>query len=212
MILLSLSRYNLVMRFLQYFFILLSSIYLVSCVTLPEEMASTQPQTIRWNERVQTLLRIKHWELNGLIAIHTPDGAGSANLHWQQNQQHYAISLWGPLSTPSFKLTGEPGNVTLETANGKQFNATTPESLLASQTGWKLPVSNLFYWIRGLPVPHITAQKHFDPYHRLSELDQQGWIIQFLRYSSVKGIDIPTKIFLNYPALEVKIIISQWQF
>ena len=64
---------------------------------------------------------------------------------------------------------------------------------------------------RGLPVPTAPAQKQFDQYHHLTQLIQQGWTIQYLNYISVNHIDVPNKLFLNNPELNVKIIITQWQ-
>ena len=86
-----------------------------------------------------------------------------------------------------------------------------PKFSLVKETGWNLPVSDLAYWIRGLPAPGSEAVKHFDQFHHLIELDQKGWRIQYLRYSNVNQIDLPTKIFMNYPRMSVKIVINSWQ-
>ena len=45
----------------------------------------------------------------------------------------------------------------LQTSDGKRYNAASPEQLLAEQWGFHLPVSNMKYWVRGLPVPGIPA-------------------------------------------------------
>jgi outer membrane lipoprotein LolB len=187
-----------------------SSLWLSSCVTTPSTIAP-QNQSLAWDARVQTLSSVQNWDLNALIAIRAHSDANSASLHWQQNKQHYSISLFGPLGTNSFVLTGEPGKVTLQNPKGQKFSASTPELLLAEQTGWQLPVSYLQYWIRGLPVPNLAAEKQFDTYHHLTELMQQGWKVQFLRYTSTNQVDLPSKIFINSSDLSVKIIISQWQ-
>jgi outer membrane lipoprotein LolB len=84
--------------------------------------------------------------------------------------------------------------------------------LFEQQLGSRLPVSSLYYWIRGLPVPGIEAQKQLDAFHRITVLSQQGWRIEYSRYSSINQIDLPSKMILNNSALNVKIIINQWQF
>ena len=194
-----------------FIFLLSSTLLLAGCTT-----TSTQPppqnQAVSWDSRVQNLSRIQAWNLKGSIAIRSRQEANSASLQWQQSQRNYTISLFGPLGTQSYVLTGKPGQVDLEMSDGKKFSATTPEILLAEQTGWRLPVSNLYYWVRGLPVPGVPAQKQFDAYHHLTQLSQQGWNIQYLNYVSINNIDIPNKISLNNPQLNVKIVIRQWEF
>ncbi len=187
------------------------TLLLASCASMPTGQAP-QNQNITWGSRVGTLSSVEDWDLKGLIAIRAAKDGGSANWHWRQSKNNYTISLFGPFGANSFTLTGTPSSVLLETSDGKKFNATTPELLLAQQTGWQLPISNLYYWIRGLPVPGVPAQKQFDTYHHLTALTQQGWTIHYLRYVSVNQIDLPNKIFLDNSQVNVKIIINQWQF
>jgi outer membrane lipoprotein LolB len=189
---------------------------LSSCATVssPPPVAVPQLEAPSWGNRVQTLSNLQEWDLNALIAIraNTTRQAGSANLKWKQSQQRYDILLFGPLGAGAMKLAGTPGQVSLETADGKQFSAATPEALLRQQSGWNLPVSSLLYWIRGLPVPKLPAQKSFDAEHRLRQLSQQGWTIEYLRYQSIGKIDLPDKILLGNAEVNVKIIIKNWQF
>jgi len=182
---------------------------LTSCATLPPP---AQNQDSSWAQRSKTLSQIQQWHLQGAIGIRTPEDNLSATLTWEQQQnQHYILSLWGPLGTQSFTLKGEPHQVMLTLSDGREWKASSPEALIEQQLHWRLPVSSLYYWIRGLPVPRLLAQKQFDAYHHLTVLNQQGWTIQFLRYASINGIDLPTKITLTYPQLSVKIVITQWQ-
>ena len=96
-------------------------------------------------------------------------------------------------------------------ADGKKVNAASPEALLSQQTGYRLPVSNLYYWIRGLPVPNMSAKKRLDSENKLTELNQAGWFIQFLGYQQKGGVEMPDKIFLSNQTMTVKIVIHQWQ-
>lgn len=188
--------------------LLISTLILVSCATLPAPEAP-QNKTVAWDNRAQTLSSIQNWNLQGQIAIRNSKDAMTASLQWEQQPQRYKLSLLGPLGSGGMQLTGKPGFVQLKDSKGQLVTAPTPESLLAKQ-GWRVPVSNLFYWIRGLPVPNVPAEKQLDRYNHITQLAQQGWKIQYLRYSAVNKIDLPSKIFLDNPELNVKIIISQW--
>lgn len=198
------------MRLIYIFILLGLTCCLASCATMTEKQVA-QNKNISWDSRAQTLSSIEKWDLKGLIAIREARDSVSANLHWQQFGKGYHIALYGPLGSNSYELTGRPGRVELAGANGQRTIASSPEDLIAKQAGWHLPVSNLYYWIRGIPVPNVPSQKQMDAYNHLTVLNQQGWNIQYLRYTSINNIDIPSKIFLNNPQLNVKIVINQWQ-
>lgn len=171
----------------------------------------TAPNTqIAWQDRESALKQLQVWQVNGKIGIITAQNSGSATINWQENHGHYLIALSGPFGAGALKLTGQPGNVTLETANGQKMTANTPEQLLANAWGWQLPVSYLAYWVRGLPAPDVAADKQFDTAGRLKVLTQQGWQVTYLDYSQVGSLDLPAKIAISSPALKTKIIIYHW--
>src|SRR5579872_5261252 len=181
---------------------------LTSCAT------TTPPSnpTLSWQNRQMVLSQIQQWQLTGKIGIQTTQNAGSATLNWTENaERHYVLSLTGPLGAGSIKLIGQPGSVEMQTADGHHYTASTPEQLLNSQLGWDLPVSYLYYWIRGIPVPDLPSQTQFDAYHRLIFLIQQNVQVQFLSYSQVGTVDLPNKIFITSPMVKAKIIIYEWK-
>lgn len=179
-----------------------------SCSTIAPPAPSVQ---IPVKDRETSLGRVENWQLNGKIAINTAHDSGSATIDWIQIRNRYTISLFGPLGSNSLKLAGSPGHVTVQTSDGKSASASSPEQLLAKVWGWRLPVSSMHYWIRGLPVPGIPAQSHFDSYGRLTQLNQQGYDVQYLAYTSSKGVDLPSKVFITSPALKVKVIVYGWK-
>lgn len=163
------------------------------------------PRPARQNQ----LSNLQNRSARGSIAIHTEQKGWNASFNWQQQNGHYVITLFGPLGTNRVQLTGDPLQVTLQTAN-RLVSAPTPESLIQQQLGWNLPISNLYYWLRGLPAPHARSRQSYDINNHLVHLTQQGWNIIYLRYSGVNGIDLPNRLLLNNPALQIRIVISQW--
>ncbi len=203
------------MRLLQVLLLVFISFVLTACQQMaPSTASATSPSTISpsWSQRKIALTRLQQWQLNGKIAVQTAQDAGSASVDWLQAGKQYTISLFGPLGTHGMKLQGHPQQVTLTFADGKQYNANNPEELLAQQWGFRVPVSYLHYWIRGLPVPMVaTNTMQFDDQHRLSSLSQQEWQVQFLGYTRVGTMDLPEKITITSAALKTKIVIYQWR-
>ena len=199
-------------RTLVYLHGLFLCLLLASCATTrTQPIPLQQTQTaISWENRVQTLSSIQSWDLNALIAMRTKKDAMSASWKWQQTKNNYTMSLYGPLGAGAMKLSGSPGHVSLETSDGKHYTATSPESLLSQQLGWNIPVSNLYFWIRGLPAPNQAAHKELDNQNRLALLKQDGWTIQYLNYKKFGSLDLPAKLVLDNIDLNVKIIVRQW--
>jgi outer membrane lipoprotein LolB len=192
---------------------ILSSLFFVfvaGCTTIAPP--SAPPTQLSWQNREALLARVQSWQIKGKIAVQTAQDAGSATIQWAQNHQQFTLSLLGPLGTHGVTLTGQqPGRVTMETANGKQFSAASPEQLLSEQWGWNLPVSYLKYWIRGLPTPQTpVTTSHFDTYHRLTDLVQQNWHVEFVSYTNKDGVELPQKIYITSASLKTKIVIYEW--
>jgi outer membrane lipoprotein LolB len=167
-------------------------------------------ENLTWAQRQAALNTVKDWHISGAMAYRTPHGGQSASLTWQQTEQQYQINLFGPLGVGRVNLVGILGKNVVLTREGKQFEARTPEALMQQQLGWHLPISNLHYWVRGIPAPGITKNIEFDDFHHIATLLQQGWVIHYERYTAVNGIDLPSKFTLQHDNLSVKVVISKW--
>lgn len=190
--------------------ILILSFILTACATLPADQGALN-QSMSWSSRKQQLQTITHWQLQGAIAIKTAQQGQTASLSWQQQHNHrYHIDLYGPLGAGRVSLSGSASQVTL-LADGKHYQANTPDALMQQILGWQLPVRNLYYWVRGIPAPTLPAKLTFDSFHHLSQLQQQGWHVHYQRYTSVHGVDLPSLLLLQRNDLQVKIVISRWQ-
>lgn len=196
--------------YIQILFISLFTWLLAACTTTPSATAPLN-QHISWLTRQQQLNHVTQWTLNGLISIQTQRKRQSANVRWTQSGQDYTISVFGPLGFGGAILTGKPGLVTLETDKGQKFTAKTPEALINKTSHWVLPISNLYFWIRGIPAPNRQKQWQLDQYNHLQQLAQEGWKIHYLRYTGANGLDLPSLMTLSRPPLRLKLVISHWK-
>jgi outer membrane lipoprotein LolB len=190
-------------------FLLISCLY--ACASLYHQPQTAINQKLSWKTRKQQLQQIKNWQIQGAIAIRTKKQASSASVSWQQKGKQYKINLFGPLGSGAVTISGQPGNSILQTANKQIFKAKTPEQLLKQELGWNVPVSNLYYWIRGLPNPHISAKLKFDKYHHIIEIKQQNWDVKYLSYSATNNLDLPHKTTITNKSLNLRIIINKWE-
>ena len=157
------------------------------------------------------MTQLDGWQINGKVGIRAPKDSGSATLFWLQRQDYYDIRLSGPLGRGAARLTGRPGNVTLEVANQGRYEASSPEELLGEQLGWSLPVSHLVWWVRGLPAPGSKSRVALNADSRLGQLEQDGWKIEYLSYVEQNGFWLPERVKLHGKDLDVTLVVKDWQ-
>ncbi|MEE4916769.1 lipoprotein insertase outer membrane protein LolB [Pseudomonas alliivorans] len=185
---------------------------LAGCASLTSrESVQGKGDSAQWREHKQQLSSLDGWQINGKVGIRAPKDSGSGTLFWLQRQDYYDIRLSGPLGRGAARLTGRPGAVALEVANQGRYEAKTPEELLQDQLGWRLPVSHLVWWVRGLPAPDSKSQVTLDGDSRLASLDQDGWQVEYLSYVEQNGYWLPERVKLHGQDLDVTLVIKDWQ-
>jgi outer membrane lipoprotein LolB len=98
------------------------------------------------------------------------------------------------------------------TYDGKEYLANNPEELLLKLTGLKLPISELQYWILGLPSPSSNYTNfNLNQYATLETLTQAGFNISYENYGLYNSYTLPTKVTLKTPGLRIKIQIEDWK-
>lgn len=163
-----------------------------------------------WQQRRKALARVRHWNIDGAFSIKQPHQSAIASYDWQQRGGSYNIRIHSALDAYTADISGRPGYVTLQRSNKRRASARSPEQLMQRQLGWHLPISNLFYWMRGLPAPG-KYQAKFDAFSHLVYLRQAGWDVQFSNYLPVGKVDLPRTLQLNNRQIAVKIVVKHWK-
>ena len=176
-----------------------------------QEAVQGQGNSAHWQAHKQQIAAIDGWQISGKMGIRAPSDSGSATLFWLQRQDYFDIRLSGPLGSGAARLSGHPDEVLLDIANQGQFRANSPEDLLEARLGWRLPISNLFWWVRGLPAPNSKSRVTLDGNSHLAQLEQDGWQIDYLGYSEQAGYNLPERIKLKGADLQITLVIKDWQ-
>lgn len=154
---------------------------------------------------------ISAWELSGAIAARNKNKSWTASINWvQEAQNQYQIRLYGPLGSGTV-LIEKHGNVITYRDGPKKISSTNADQLLLEQTGVRLPVSHLYYWVKGLPAPEGVTSKRVDANKQLSQLQQAGYNVTYLQYMMVNGTLLPSKIRLQGHGVMIKMVIKHWK-
>lgn len=181
---------------------------LVSCSVAP----ITPERSAGW-ERAQAQLRnIDQWQVNASIAVRGDKGAWSARVFWQQHSALYQLRFHVAGGQGIVMLDGNATEVKMRTADRQEFVAPSPDTLMRDVLKVEIPVSFLYYWIRGIPSPKERVIDYsLNEFNQLSHLAQVGWKIDFVDYITVQDQHLPAKLVLENDEYKVKILISQWK-
>ncbi len=170
---------------------------------------STQPSKPTAIAEFAGNTRIGQWQLRGKMGIRNSQQANSAYLNWQQCGNHFDIRLSGPLGQGAAHLYGDNHSVTLARGSQPPMTASTPEQLLSQQLNWDIPVSQLHYWVRGIPAPNqrYQADEH--------GFVQSGWRLSYPKRTQINQSEsghtaLPTKVVAEHPQLTVTLILKNW--
>lgn len=192
-------------RALSALFLGISLTWLAGCTPTPAPTAQTlaAPKASAWQS----------WEATGVVGFRDSKQASSARFIWQQyTATAFDLRLQGAMGIGALSIHATASGVSAKNAKGKTVTAATPEALVAQETGWRLPVSYLYYWMRGVPVPGIAVTSKKDPSGKLIQLQQAGWTVVYQSYSQTGKGTLPSRVVLTQPALTVTVIVNQWQY
>jgi outer membrane lipoprotein LolB len=192
------------------FALLLSACVHKTSITPPANLITHQQQ----------LDTINKWQLRGKLGVkslkNSNGESGSASIRWENTNDNYTINLSGPLGQKNLRITGQPNKVLLEQTGEVAMEAISAETLLQKTTGWQLPVSQLSYWIRGLPAPKIRiAHLQQNELGLIAELKQHDWLIRYTDYqdqmmNNIK-LPMPKKIIAEHKDIRLTLVIHDWQ-
>lgn len=151
------------------------------------------------------------WELSGALAARNKTKAWTASVNWlQRGSGNYQIRLSGPLGSGAILIEKQNGLVKFRDG-AKSASSTNADELLQKQTGIRLPVNNLYYWVRGLPAPGAIQSAKRSPSNQLLVLHQSGFVIEYLGYSKTGNSVLPSLIKLQGNGIFIKLVIKHWK-
>ena len=189
------------------------------CLLTLAACSAQKPQPAQPTEPVvqqpSSAAALQRWEAKGKLGVRSPKENGSANLIWQQaNAANYRIHLSGPLGAGATSISGSPGGVSLQRGDEPAVFASNPAQLTEQIMGWPLPVSEMFYWVRGLAAPGAVSGQKKNSQGLLQSLQQAGWTLNFSGYQSVGPYKLPGKIKANTNnaagPVSVTVVIKEW--
>jgi len=182
---------------------------LSGCAALPPQQASVEPPTYR--PHLQRISEISSFAIVGRIAVLTETKGFSGTMRWHHHADGDDIAFYSPLGTQLGQLNADADGVTLATSNQKTYRADDAEALTQQTLGWSLPMAGLSDWILGRPESGAAEILAWDQAGHIAHLRQNGWDIEYPSYQEVGRLQLPGKILLKSPKLDLKLVVETWQ-
>lgn len=180
---------------------------LAACASSPRMDA---PVNSEWEQRRLLLESLSSWEFTGSINVRDANEAHSSRIRWNQQGELYRINLWGTFNIGATEINGRPGEVRIDQQGEAPIVTESPEEMLYERIGYELPVTELNYWIRGIPAPGPSQALEFADNQQLLSFEQQGWRVEYLGYTNAGRETLPNRIRIQKDPLRLDLIRLNW--
>ena len=183
---------------------------LAACTTAPQR-TDDRLSLKAFQARNSQLDGIASWGLAGKISLDDGDQGGSGRLRWDVEPDLSELDFHGAMGRGAWHLQIAPGLARLQLADGTEQTAPGVGELIRDQIGWPVPLDALQWWVRGLAAPGPVEDRTMDTQGLLISLRQFGWSVEYNRYDSFAGLQMPVRLDAKRHNYRVKLAINRWR-
>lgn len=170
------------------------------------------PESVLWESHRERLENVDHWRLRARIGVVTGTQSGSADLQWEQRGEAFTLRVTGAFGRGLIAIQGDAESVSMQAGKGETLSAASAEELILQQTGWRIPVSGLRYWVLGLPSGlYADEDYNLDESGRIGRLQGGGWEIDYQRYGVHEGFELPERLRMQNDQVKIKLAVIDWK-
>ncbi len=210
------TKWKFVLVFLSLFMLSSCSTISVRQAGVKKPVVSSSSKQNQWKKRQLLVAKKAAWNLNSKVALRYRADHWNFGLSWlQQSANQYVMQIKNPVTGALLaKLSRKNNAVSLLSNDGRVYKDTDEERLLKRQTGVKLPLKGMQYWMRGLTSPLYKVDKLvLDSRGRPQVLHQAGWKINYSNYVNNSFDAMPRKVVImrDKDNVYMKVIVKKWQ-
>lgn len=187
-----------------------AGLLLAACAPVPVRTLGTRTQLAAQAARAHALARQHDWSLTARFAASNGREGGSGGLDWRQDGEHYQFTLRAPVTGKTVELRGGPDGAELLGVGRTPRRGVDADSVLSREFGWRIPVADLAWWVRGLRAPGSPAVLRFGADGLPATLDQDGWHVEFKEWYAKRMLPLPRKVFASRDPFSVRLLVEHW--
>ncbi|HEU4625286.1 MAG TPA: lipoprotein insertase outer membrane protein LolB [Steroidobacteraceae bacterium] len=180
---------------------------LSACKTVP---TAPPVPSAPWEARRAALQERDHFDLSGRIAVAAAQEGFNAKLRWDQRGDRSSLALDGPLGVGGVRITADGTTVNVVNSRGEPLDSDAARREIAARLGFDPPLQSLRFWVQGVPDPAHPADEVLDDQQRLVTLRQDGWQIDYAKYTVAAGQWLPSLLTLRRDDIRVRLLVDNW--
>lgn len=187
---------------------ILAALLLAGCAAI--EPAPPMAPPAAYQQHAERIAAIRTFALNGRIAVLTEKKGFSGGMRWYHHAEGDEVGFYSPIGTQLGQISASAEGVTLTTSDKKTYSAENAEVLTQQTLGWSLPMSGLSDWVLGRPAAGEVEMLAWDAAGHVQHMRQHGWDIEYPQYMESGGRQLPGRVVLRSPQIDLKLVVEQW--
>jgi outer membrane lipoprotein LolB len=191
----------------------LALLALAGCRTRPPPAPLIGPGAdAPWQEQYAALAKLDQYALNGRVAVAANGQGFSANLRYRQQQQRADLALDGPMGVGGMRMQVDQRELTVTNSRGETLDGAAARAEIESRLGFELPLTELRWWLLGVPAPGMAAETHDDGAGGpIADFRQNGWLVTINSRAPGLGFSLPQRLTAERDGARLKLLVENWQ-
>jgi outer membrane lipoprotein LolB len=151
---------------------------------------------------------IQSYALQARFSIKAGNEGQSGRMAWNHRPEGDKVLFLSPLGQGVATLESDAAGARLDTADGRNMSAASPDELAEQVLGRSLPLRRVPRWVLGLAGPDASLSR--DQTGRALEIREDGWRVDYVSYENDKPQALPQLLRISRDDLEMKLRIDAW--
>jgi outer membrane lipoprotein LolB len=184
---------------------------LAGCRTAPPAAIVGPGADAPWAAQRAALEKLGRYGLNGRVAVAANGQGFSASLRYQQVEQRSDLALDGPLGIGGLHVALDGENLTIASSRGEKLDGDAARAELERRLGFSLPLSELRWWLLGIPAPGEASIDQDDGSGEIRGFVQSGWRVSINTRAAGLGFSLPQRLTAEREGARLKLLVERWQ-
>jgi outer membrane lipoprotein LolB len=181
------------------------------CRTLPPAAIPGPGPDAPWPEQRAALEKLDRYSLNGRVAVAANGQGFSASLRYEQLPRRSNLALDGPLGIGGLRVVLDGDDLQIATSRGEKLDGEAARAELERRLGFALPLSELRWWLLGIPAPGDVNVNPDAGSGEIKEFTQGGWRVSINARTAGLGFSLPQRLTAEREGARLKLLVEHWQ-
>ena len=181
------------------------------CRTLPPAPILGPGPDAPWPEQRAALEKLDRYALNGRVAVAANGQGFSASLRYEQLPRRSNLALDGPFGIGGLRVVLDGDDLQIATSRGEKLDGEVARAELERRLGFALPLSELRWWLLGIPAPGDVDVIPDGSSGEIKEFTQSGWRVSINARAAGLGFSLPQRLTAEREGARLKLLVEHWQ-